>query len=76
MSGPGGQGRGEMAPGVTIAGEQLPTKQTSWGRAWVVKTQGLSKKSRLGLGVGGLPGGVRRRCFPRKLPSLVASPLG
>lgn len=38
-------------------GSQASMKQASWGRAWVLKPQGL-RKSWLGLGVGALPGAV------------------
>jgi hypothetical protein len=44
------------APGATIAGGQSPTKKASRGMAWVVKPQGLNKKSPMELGVGALPG--------------------
>jgi hypothetical protein len=39
------QGKGGpwgKALGTTIAGGKAPTKQASWGRAWVVKPQGLN----------------------------------
>jgi hypothetical protein len=44
------------APGTGSTGGQSPTKQATWGRAWVIKPQGSNKKYRLGLGVGALPG--------------------
>jgi hypothetical protein len=40
----GGQGRWEVARGATIAGDQVPTKQASWWRAWAMKCQELGKK--------------------------------
>jgi hypothetical protein len=37
-----GDGLWGRAPEVTVAVGQAPMKQASWGRAWVVKPQGLN----------------------------------
>jgi hypothetical protein len=57
---PGIESPGGRAPGIGRAGGQAPMKQTSWGRVWVLKLQGLNKESWLGLGIGALPRGVKR----------------
>jgi hypothetical protein len=52
-----GGGEGGRDPETGSTGGQAPTKQAPWERAWVVKSQGLNKKSQLELNVGGLTWG-------------------